>query len=230
VSFLSKNHSQLTACAETKITRDKVARQHAILKSYDSFFSSNRRLPAKGYSGTAIFTKRTSCVPLKAEEGISGITQADSKTIPASQHVGGYPSRSELSNLDLDVAELRDLDIEGRATVVDLGLFVLINLYCPNVTNEERMIYKIAFNAVVEARVRALIKQGRQVMVVGDMNICSREIDHADPSKSSKDNAITEFTDTKPRQWFNRLIAADGILVDTTRVFHPNRKGMFTCG
>lgn len=199
----------------------------ALLQNYDSFFSSYSRKPPKGYSGTAIFTKKSVCIPVKAEEGLTGIIQADNaKTIPKSHNVGSYPPPSVLSSLDIDTSELRDLDIEGRTAIVDLGLFVLINLYCPNQTNDDRLIFKMAFNAMVEARVDALIQAGRQVMVVGDMNICSQEIDHCEPSKHEGD-----FGDTPPRRWFNRWISHQnlgGTMVDVCRVLHPKRKFMYT--
>jgi AP endonuclease-2 len=46
-------------------------------------------------------------------------------TMKAEERIGGYPLSSEV---DLDYAAMKDLDAEGRTTVVDCGMFVLINL------------------------------------------------------------------------------------------------------
>lgn len=95
----------------------------ACASGYDSFFSFYRRTPPKGIHGTAIFTKRAACVPLKAEEGL-GATLLPSTLAPADR-IGGYPQSSEV---DLSVADMKDLDLEGRTTVCDFGMFVIINL------------------------------------------------------------------------------------------------------
>lgn len=161
--------------AETKITRNKVPKKLASPSRWDAYLSCYRRQPPKGYAGTAIFTKRAQCVASKAEEGLSGILQEEDPRIPRAAYVDGHPSTEDCEDLGLDVTELRDLDSEGRVTIADLGLFVLISIYSPNLTNEARGSFKDYFNLLTEARVRALIKAGREVIVAGDLNICSQE-------------------------------------------------------
>lgn len=116
---------------------------------YDAFLS----FPQTGYgrSGVGVFTRQATLVPQKAEEGLTGANMDIPHsfiTPPLAPHerIGGY-----LPDVDLDLDEsdpsgtdLRQLDIEGRALVVDLGLFVLINVYCPNETNDERLPYKVS--------------------------------------------------------------------------------------
>lgn len=166
-------------------------------------------------------------MPVKAEEGISGVLQAnDRPMIPVKDRIGGYPSSSAIDDLDLSQQELADLDTEGRTTVVDMGLFVLINVYCPNQTNEERLMFKMAFSQVLEMRIRALVAAGREVILVGDINVVATELDHCDPSHSGGPDG---YMDTLPRKWFQRLIGPGGPLTDVTRRFHPDRAGMFTC-
>jgi AP endonuclease-2 len=208
---------------ELKITRDKVDRNMACMESFDSFFSFYRRSPPKGYSGTGIFTKRKTVVPLKAEEGISSALLEFS---PSADQIGGYPSSEETG---LTPSEIRDLDLEGRATVVDCGLFVLINLYCPNETNDLRLEFKNAFNLLLESRIRHLIDMGREVIVVGDLNISPLPIDHCDPYKRAAEHGLLDFTEHPSRVWFNALTGSDGILIDVCRSFHPTRERMFTC-
>ncbi|KAF9971705.1 Class II abasic (AP) endonuclease [Actinomortierella ambigua] len=125
---------------------------------------------------------------------------------------------------------LQELDSEGRALVLDFGMFVLFNLYCPNETDETRLPFKIAFYTVLEERVRALIAEGREVIIVGDMNVLPSELDHCDPERWKKEAGVAEFTDTAPRRWFNRFLSTGGgPMVDLYRVFHPGEKGAFTC-
>lgn len=94
----------------------------ARMTAYDSFYSFFRRT-VKGIHGTAIFTKRDVVVPVKAEEGIgSGLLLS---TMKSEERIGGYPLCGEV---DLEYGVMKDLDAEGRTTVVDCGMFVLINL------------------------------------------------------------------------------------------------------
>lgn len=152
--------------AETKITRAQLDAGLATPPSYDSFFSFYRGPfnKPKGVHGTCIFTKRATVVPFKAEEGLTSVL-VPAQTLEADR-IGGYPLGSEV---DLTLQAMKDLDAEGRTTVCDFGMFVLINLYSPNLTNEDRQQFKDDFNTLVDARVRNLIKQGRQVIVVGDL-------------------------------------------------------------
>ncbi|KAG0235737.1 Class II abasic (AP) endonuclease [Actinomortierella wolfii] len=142
---------------------------------------------------------------------------------PSIRRIGGYVTHYEPSIL-------QELDSEGRALVLDFGMFVLFNLYCPNETDETRLPFKIAFYTVLEERVHALIAEGREVIIVGDMNVVPSELDHCDPEKWKKDTGISDFTDTEPRRWFNRFLSTGGgPMVDLYRVFHPDEKGAFTC-
>lgn len=159
------------------------------MTAFDSFFSFYRK-SVKGVHGTAIFTKRDVVVPAKAEEGIGSSLLPS--TMPVDERIGGYPLSSDA---DLDYNTMKDLDSEGRTTVIDTGMFVLINLcaldcllppplyllklvslisprsrsYCPNETNSDRLEFKLNFNKMVDRRVRGLIRAGRQVIVVGDL-------------------------------------------------------------
>lgn len=161
----------------------------ANMNNYDSFFSFYRKM-VRGIHGTAIFTRRDVVIPVKAEEGIGSALLPASMT--ASDRVGGYPLSSDV---DLDYTKMKELDAEGRTTVIDTGMFVLINLcvhfvlgrsiaykrdelisippcfvsYCPNETNDQRLVFKNEFNAMVDRRVRNLIAKGREVIVVGDL-------------------------------------------------------------
>lgn len=114
----------------------------------------------------------------------------------------------------------QDLDAEGRCVVLDCGLFVLLNVYAPNETDAERLPYKMAFYRALEERVSKLIKEGREVLVVGDMNVVADALDHCEGAHLPPHAA---------RVWFRQWLAPHGALHDVTRRFHPERKNMYTC-
>ena len=108
---------------ETKITRQQIDKGIACIDSnYDSFFSFYRKT-SRGIHGTSIYTKKSSVVPLKAEEGIGSSLLPANLTLE--ERIGGYPLSSEV---DLDHQTMKELDLEGRTTIIDTGMFVLINL------------------------------------------------------------------------------------------------------
>jgi AP endonuclease 2 len=94
----------------------------AVMEDFEGFFSFFAR-SVKGIHGTAILTKSEATVPLKAEEGLA--TSLLPAALTESERIGGYPLGSDV---DLTFDEMKDLDAEGRTTVCDFGLFVLINL------------------------------------------------------------------------------------------------------
>lgn len=94
----------------------------ACMNKFETFISFYSRA-VKGVHGTAIFTKNEVTVPVKAEEGIGSCLLP--ATLAEEDRIGGYPLGSDV---DLNYNEMKDLDAEGRTTVCDFGLFVLINL------------------------------------------------------------------------------------------------------
>ena len=224
-----------------KSSRQALPKQVALPPSYDSVFS----FPVKksGYSGVAVYTRKSCLVPLKAEEGITGLIQPRppfSETERVSI-LSDYPSHLG-SSLEEDVQiDYKSLDAEGRALLVDLGLFVLVNVYCPNdgTGTEERDKFKRDYHTVLEARIRGLIKEGREVVVVGDLNACAAIDDHCE-GQLMVARGIAEglqgeegFWGKDSRRWMRDLLISPegdkGCMIDIVRKFWPNRKGMYTC-
>ncbi len=151
---------------------------------FDAFFSfpTSKR---GGYSGVGVFSNTETSIPLKAEEGLTGLlntSSSGSKSVNAqisddSSRVSrpvGYPRAGDeglvllpftpevegtdtptfgLSKLTAQ-DEFVSLDAEGRSLVLDYGLFVLINLYCPNSDNgSSRHAYKMNFHNLLGERV-----------------------------------------------------------------------------
>lgn len=213
---------------EMKSSRAALSRDVAIPEKYASFFSFP--ISKGGYSGVAIYTKTSEVVPLKAEEGLSGklqpkpplsVDERISSTYPSVDDITAYPDE------DGNVPETFDeLDSEGRGLVLDFGLFVLINVYCPNETSDARLSFKMNYHLLLAERVRQLIDEGREVIVVGDMNICATPLDHCD---GHLDSVKDVFWDHPARAWFRHWLDPQGPMVDVVRTFWPQRKGMFTC-
>lgn len=74
-------------------------------------------------------------------------------------------------------------------------------------------------------RVYAFIAAGREVMLVGDMNVVASVHDHCEGTLVPQDR----FHAHPARQWFRDLLTPSGPLHDTTRHFHPHREKMYTC-
>lgn len=119
---------------ETKMTRKQLTEPMCIMPKYHAFFNFH---PTKGYSGTVTYVRKHTCIPVKAEEGITGRLVRD--PYDSTTAIGCYPTDCQD---DVDPAIFHDIDAEGRAVVLDCGLFVLFNLYCPNETGPERLEYK----------------------------------------------------------------------------------------
>ncbi|KAF7345671.1 DNA-(Apurinic or apyrimidinic site) lyase 2 [Mycena venus] len=201
-------------------------------------------LQKHGYSGVAVYARADSVLPRKAEEGLTGLLQPK-PPLSAAERVSvreAYPDEM-MAEASSDLVDFRSLDNEGRALVVDFGLFVLVNVYCPNdgTETEERLRYKMDFHRMLEARVKGLIDvEKRQVIVVGDLNACAAVIDHCEGNlmvaRGQAEGLQGEdgFWERDVRRWLRSWLISDepgttGCLVDAVRRFWPDRKGMYTC-
>jgi len=234
ICFQGMLHSLLTVntslddAAEMKTSRSALDKNVGVPGPYHSFFS----FPANkgGYSGVAVYTNSRAVMPSKAEEGLSGQLQPKPPLTTEETISVSYPS---IRRIDLladaqgnTPADFMILDCEGRSLVLDFGLFVLINVYCPNESSDERLVFKMNFHLMLQERVRILVEEGREVIVVGDINICSTPLDHGEghlPSRASN------FYDHPARTWFRQWLEPEGCMIDLVRKFWPERKGMYTC-
>ncbi|KAF8649387.1 hypothetical protein AX16_005828 [Volvariella volvacea WC 439] len=225
-----------------KSSRAGLPKSVGLPPSYHAFFS----FPVKksGYSGVATYVRLSAALPLKAEEGLTGLIQPKPPLLPEERVscASAYPEDVLVGSPGVDEMDFKDLDSEGRVIVVDLGLFVLINVYCPNDGNgtEERDKYKMDFHRVLEARVKGLIEgEGREVIVVGDINACAAVQDHCEGhlmvSRGLAAGMTGEegFWEKDSRHWLKDWIGTEdgsgGPMIDIVRKFWPDRKGMYTC-
>ncbi|KIS72201.1 DNA-(apurinic or apyrimidinic site) lyase APN2 [Mycosarcoma maydis] len=211
---------------ETKMTRKQLTEPMCILPSYNAFFNFH---PTKGYSGTVTYVRKSVSIPLKAEQGITGrlsVTNVSTNPLIPNDPIGCIPADTRD---DVDAQIWNALDEEGRCVLLDLGLFVLFNVYCPNETGPERLEYKMTYYQCLAERAHRLIQEGRQVMIVGDMNIIRDPIDHCDAEQSIKEHGWDDFHQHPARSWFQSFLAPHGKFHDVGRMYHADRKKMFTC-
>jgi AP endonuclease 2 len=200
------------------------------------------RIP--GYSGVGIYTRQSTCAPIRAEEGLLGVLSPPGSSVayrdlPDDQSIGGYPSMLQIAELDVDPVAL---DAEGRCVALEFPAFVLFGLYCPANSNGLRDDYREAFLNALDMRVRNLVKMGKRVIVTGDLNVSRDLIDTARAEDCIRKGEMTleEYISTPGRRLFNHLLEdgkvvgdrdegrEDSVLWDICRGFHPGRKGMYT--
>jgi exodeoxyribonuclease-3 len=116
----------------------------------------------------------------------------------------------------------KKFDVEGRIIIADYGAFVLYNIYFPNgKMSKERLEYKMDFYDAFLDHAERTRKQGRDIVVCGDVNTAHKEIDLARP----KDNETVSGFLPVERAWIDKLLARG--YVDAFRMF-DERPGMYT--
>ncbi|PWN20141.1 DNase I-like protein [Microstroma glucosiphilum] len=223
---------------ETKLTRKQALEERTMLLPEDGKWDSVWDFhPSRGYSGTVVYWKKeVTGHPEKAELGVTGrkgITPATVSSYTTATPIGGFPAtlQDSLEDHPEDATIFHRLDEEGRGVVVDFGLFVLFNLYCPVGGNESRADFREAFYAALNERSRKLLEQGREVIIVGDINIARQPIDHCDASDPAVHSVARAeyYLSSKTRTWLNSFCHPIGPFHDVQRDIFPERLGMYTC-
>jgi exodeoxyribonuclease-3 len=155
---------------------------------------------------------------------------SDLKEPPGYQTYWAYPERKGYSGVALYTKEEprsiaydfgnTGIDIEGRVIIAEYPGFTLFNIYYPNgKQGPERLSYKMTFYDVFLEYADALKKQGKKLIICGDVNTAHKEIDLARPKENSK---VSGFL-PEERAWIDKFIAHG--YVDTFRVFsqEPNQ-------
>ncbi|KAI9488886.1 Endonuclease/exonuclease/phosphatase [Zychaea mexicana] len=213
-NLLNALEADIICLQEIKCQRSKLTRDMALVPGFDAYFSFSK--VKLGYSGVAVYVKQP-LQPRWTEEGITGVLNART-------HDPDFEPFLETLSTDA-----RALDAEGRCIIMDFNAFILFNIYFPNDASEARRDFKMDYHRCVRRRIDDYLKQGKQVVLVGDINAVHEEIDHCDPKKSMKEHEITDFKALPHRAWLDQIIVPKGPLVDVCREYHPERRGMFTC-
>lgn len=110
---------------------------------------------------------------------------------------------------------IKKFDSEGRFLVTEFDEFVLFNIYFPNgKAKKERLQYKMDFYDSFLKHLKKLKKQGKKIVLCGDVNTAHKEIDLARPKENSK---ISGFL-PEEREWIDKLLQAG--FIDTFRMYN----------
>ncbi len=113
-------------------------------------------------------------------------------------------------------------DVEGRTQIADFGSFLLYNIYYPNgKASAERLQFKLDFYETFHAHILDQVKQGRSVVVCGDVNTAHQEIDLARPKENAQ---VSGFLPVE-REFLDRFISSG--FLDTFRLFESG-SGYYT--
>ena len=109
-----------------------------------------------------------------------------------------------------------DILDEGRINEYHFGEnMVLFNVYFPNgQRDEERLAYKMAFYERFLEYILALRKEGKSIVVCGDVNTAHHPIDLARPKANEKTSGFLPME----REWQDKLLASG--FIDTFRHVH----------
>jgi exodeoxyribonuclease-3 len=115
-----------------------------------------------------------------------------------------------------------EFDKEGRVIISEHPGFTLFNIYFPNgKQSAERLKFKLDFYDAFLDYIEPLRKEGRKLIICGDINTAHQEIDLARPKENAK---ISGFLPVE-RAWLDKL-AARGY-IDTFRHFNKE-PGQYT--
>ena len=110
---------------------------------------------------------------------------------------------------------IKKFDSEGRFLVTEFDEFVLYNIYFPNgKARQERLQYKMDFYEAFLKHLKKLLKQGKRIVICGDVNTAHKEIDLARPKPNEK---VSGFL-PQERAWIDKLLEAG--FIDTLRLYN----------
>lgn len=194
--FLESLDADIVSLQELKVQLDAL-NPLGLLKKYRAFISIPKL--KKGYSGVALFVRRAVdgdleqkkqfLTVVKAEEGITGRLRTRNGLklpffqLPPSESIGGYVTCEDLDNWAMTEETMLNLDSEGRCAVVELASNVVVfSLYCPanSMGTDEGQEFRLQFLEVLLRRCQNLKKMGKEVVIMGDINVSMDLIDNAE--------------------------------------------------
>ncbi|KAF6156630.1 hypothetical protein GIB67_010685 [Kingdonia uniflora] len=211
LNLLNSLDSDIICFQETKISREDLTADLIMAEGYESFFSCTRT-SARGRIGYS------------AEEGFTGLLE-HTRGEDAMRKDFLLEVRSKVEDINgITNTDLFEVDREGRCIITDHRHFVVFNIYGPRADcdDTERINFKHKFFKILQKRWEALLRQGKRIFVVGDLNIAPAAIDHCD--------AGPDFDNNQFRKWLRSILKEKGgPFVDVFRAKHPDRKEAYTC-
>lgn len=111
--------------------------------------------------------------------------------------------------------EVNDIDKEARIMRADFNNFSILNIYFPSGKNIYRINFKMRFCHIISKYVKKINKSLKNLIVLGDYNICHNNIDIHNPVKNYN---ISGFLSIE-RQWLDKFIKKNNML-DSFRIFN----------
>jgi exodeoxyribonuclease III len=113
------------------------------------------------------------------------------------------------------------VDNEGRLLAIDLGDFVLFNIYCPNSGPDmAKLQNKLNFYKALSCYMDLLLKAGRQIIITGDLNTIHKPFDTSWPVKET---SIFNCFEPPARSWLDNLLNIG--FIDVYRKYNPSHPG-----
>ena len=185
--------ADIFAIQETKLQAGQVE-----LALPEEYFDCWSYAVKKGYSGTAVFSKK--------------------KPISVINHLGLKPKDAVVRGLQ----GVRELDEEGRLCALEFEDFYFINCYTPNAQNElARIDLRMTWGAAFTRFVSELDKD-KPVILCGDLNVAHNEID----LKNYKSNRGCAGFSDEERSDFDALLEAG--FTDSFRHLYPELEGAYS--
>jgi exodeoxyribonuclease-3 len=194
-AWLQKQDADVVCVQELKaqaadMTAEMLAALPNGMPAASGYFGYFHYAEKKGYSGVGIYSK------VKPDAVIEGL---------GNSYLGHVAS------------DMTDIDSEGRYIECQFGNLSVVSLYLPSGSSgEERQAFKFSVLARIMPHLEALAKNGRDVVICGDINIAHQEID----LKNYKGNRKNSGFLPEERAWLGDLFARVG-WVDVYRNLHP---------
>jgi len=153
------------------------------------------------------------------------------KNLTGSQSaIKGRSGTCLFSDTDLTFAgNCKDVDIlnEGRINEIHFTLnnkdIAMFNVYFPNgQSKEERLVYKMEFYERFLSYIENLKKQGKSIIVCGDVNTAHHEIDLARPKANEKTSGFLPME----REFLDKLLSCG--YIDTFRQINQDQEGAYS--
>lgn len=118
---------------------------------------------------------------------------------------------------------IKEFDDEGRNIVFEYKDIVLLNTYFPNGGGGSiRLDYKMRFYDAYLKHIKKLVKKGKKVVFMGDVNTAHTEIDLARPKENIENTGFLPIE----REWIDKVVSSG--FVDTYRELNPKESNMYT--
>ena len=121
------------------------------------------------------------------------------------------------------IAQNVDILDEGRINEFHYKNIVFLNVYFPNgQRNEERLAYKMAFYDRFFTHCQKLRKEGKSLIICGDVNTAHKEIDLARPKANENTSGFLKIE----REWIDKLLSNG--YIDTFRHINGDIKDRYS--